>query len=382
MDLEVTNFQSIEHVSVTLSGLTVLVGRSNLGKSAIVRALDALLTNPTGSDFVRHGDKCARKVSGNKTCKCYSEVTLKLDGHTVTWQKGDSTHRYTVDGTLYDKVERGAPSFLVPLGLHPLGIGDDEVSLQVSSQWRPLFLLDRKGSEIAEAVSGIGNLDRIHDALRKVESDKRQAVSTKKVREADLQDVTSKLAKMDGLGDLEALVADVCILEKAYQASAKRLEWLRSIKGRFDRLSSEVARQEVLLASTLEAPPHEKANQSKKLASWVQRNERVSLRVARSEQALEGTFPSPLKLPLETLALLRKGQRLQRAEPPQCNLTPPVQPKLVPPGFTQRVASVATQAKKKKESLEAMGAELDRLSSELKATPLCPTCGRPCEVHS
>src|SRR5688572_7680246 len=59
MHLTVTDFQSLGRVEVEVSGLTVLVGPSNRGKSALIRALEAVLFNKPGDAFVRHGKKKA-----------------------------------------------------------------------------------------------------------------------------------------------------------------------------------------------------------------------------------------------------------------------------------------------------------------------------------
>ena len=44
LDVEIRNFQSIDHVHLRVEGFTALVGRSNIGKSAVVRAVKAALT--------------------------------------------------------------------------------------------------------------------------------------------------------------------------------------------------------------------------------------------------------------------------------------------------------------------------------------------------
>ena len=61
-EVEVRNFQSVEHAVFRIEGFTALVGRSNIGKSALVRAVKAALTGATGTDFVRHGGLCARRL--------------------------------------------------------------------------------------------------------------------------------------------------------------------------------------------------------------------------------------------------------------------------------------------------------------------------------
>ena len=63
--LVIDNFQSHEHTEVEFgSGLNVVVGPSDFGKSALVRALRWVLYNePRGANFIRAGTKvCQVKV--------------------------------------------------------------------------------------------------------------------------------------------------------------------------------------------------------------------------------------------------------------------------------------------------------------------------------
>ena len=44
--LEISNFQSVEKADIQLGGFTVIVGPSNSGKSALLRALRAVVRPP------------------------------------------------------------------------------------------------------------------------------------------------------------------------------------------------------------------------------------------------------------------------------------------------------------------------------------------------
>ncbi len=240
MHISVRDFQSITHSEVTVEGFAVLIGRSNIGKSALVRAVHAALTNPTGTAFVRHGATCARLLKDQKTCKCFCQVHLVGKGFDILWEKGDAVSRYTVNGAVYDKIDRGIPPFLAPLGFAPIRVGDDSVSLHVSGQWKPIFLLDRKGSEIAELVSDVGKLDKINEAIRYAEKDRREAQSTRKVREGDVKQLEAALVRFENLdaGLAQAERAEALGDELA-QAEAN-VKLLRRANARHDVLAAEL----------------------------------------------------------------------------------------------------------------------------------------------
>ncbi len=197
-EIEVRNFQSIEHAQITLAGYTSIVGRSNIGKSAIVRAVKAALTGAAGTSFVRHGPDCARKLKDAKKCHCKTSVRIKREGFDLLWEKGDHHNSYTFNGTVYDSVERGTPNFLTE-GYAPIKIGDDKELLQVADQFDPIFLLNRTGGVVADVLSDVAHLDRINAAMRLVERDRREALSTRKIREQDVTTLSERLEQFDGI---------------------------------------------------------------------------------------------------------------------------------------------------------------------------------------
>src|SRR5277367_3768831 len=153
-EVEVTNFQSIEHAKFVIEGYTALVGRSNIGKSAIVRAVKAALTGASGTSFVRHGPNCARRLKDAKKCQCKATVRIKREGFDLLWEKGDSDNRYTFNGQVNDSVGQGTPTFL-QAGFAPIKIGDDKELLQVADQFDPIFLLNKTGGAVADVLSDV-----------------------------------------------------------------------------------------------------------------------------------------------------------------------------------------------------------------------------------
>jgi DNA repair ATPase RecN len=201
IDVEIKDFQSIERVVLTIDGFTALLGRSNIGKSAVIRAMKAALTGSAGTAFVRHGPSCARRVKKTKTCKCFSSVHLRGKDFDLLWEKGDAINRYTYNGQVYDRAERGVPEFLLDK-FALVKVGDDQKLLQCSDQFYPIFLLDQTGGVVAEVLSDAARLDRINVAMKLAEKDRREAVSVRKVREQDLTLLAEKIGRFDGLDNV------------------------------------------------------------------------------------------------------------------------------------------------------------------------------------
>jgi DNA repair ATPase RecN len=199
INIEVKGFQSAEDVKFVIDGFTAIVGRSNIGKSALVRALKCALTNAEGVSFVRHGPECARVLRGVKTCKCFASVHIVTEGFDLLWEKGDSVYRYTFNKSEYDHPGKGIPEFLANNGLAPVRVGDGAGCIQISNQFYPIFLLDQSGGVVAETISDVSKLTRINKATKLVEKDRRDLQATKKVREKDFDNLRLRLCTYEGL---------------------------------------------------------------------------------------------------------------------------------------------------------------------------------------
>lgn len=237
LDVEIHNFQSIEHTHVRIEGFTALVGRSNLGKSAIVRAVKAALTGAAEDNFVRHGATCEREVKGTKSCKCYCTVHLRAEGFDLLWEKGGDRNEYVFNGQKYSAMGKGTPTFLDE-GFGLVKIGDNKILLQVADQFRsegggPIFLLDESGQVIADVLSDVAQLDRINVASRMAEKDRRDAVAQRKVREKDVLELKIKTASYEGLDGVLTRVREV-------EVGERRIEEQRALRDKIKRLKESM----------------------------------------------------------------------------------------------------------------------------------------------
>lgn len=240
IEVEVENFQSITKASFKIDGFTALVGRSNIGKSALVRALRNALTGAQGTDFVRHGPSCERRLKDQKKCRCQTTVRIQTPSVEIVWEKGDGVNRYTLTKPgeapiLYDKVGAGTPDFLRP-EFSPVKVGDDQNLIQVSEQFDPIFLLNVSGSVVADVLSDVARLDDINGAIKLVVKDRKEAMSTRTVREKDVAELVTEAAKYI---DLDQTVGDVARIESQHDG-------LRKHQTRVDQVSGFMARLEGL----------------------------------------------------------------------------------------------------------------------------------------
>ena len=153
IEIEITNYESIDHTKIVVDGLTTIVGRNYLGKSSILRAINAALTNKDGTDFISWG-------------KTFCEVHIKFPDLDILWHKENGKNYYKINGKEYTKIGRGdPPKEILDAGFKPLEIGDKKINLNYAVQFFPLFLVDKKDSKSADILTSVYGLDCIYKAI-------------------------------------------------------------------------------------------------------------------------------------------------------------------------------------------------------------------------
>jgi hypothetical protein len=358
-EVEVRNFQSIEHARITIEGYTALVGRSNIGKSAIVRAIKSALTGATGTAFVRHGPHCARRLKDAKKCQCKASVRIKREGFDLLWEKGDNDNRYTFNGQVYDSVGQGTPSFLTE-GYEPIQIGPDKELLQVADQFDPIFLLNRTGGVIADVLSDVANLDQVNAAMRLVEKDRREASSTRKVREQDVVDLTQRLVAFDGLDDA---VAGVKAIEDKLADLGAADERLRQIERFLELAVARATAIKNLAGVEAVVIPSATASQTAvegllRLTRWYERLVALKTWWERAK-GVEGLAPpdsDPLKTALTGLMTMN--------------------------AFANRFDALSREVDHNEAAYKQIVETAGALQAEWDALGICPTCEQPCSGHA
>lgn len=187
--IELTNFMSHKHTVIEPApGLTVLVGPNNIGKSAVVAALQILCHNESSTHVIRHGER-----------ECLIHVTTD-DGHTIEWRRKTSPS-YLIDGQQFDRLGKGN----VPDELHKaLRLSKAEgFDIHFGTQKAPIFLLGDKEREAANFFASSS------DAIRLVEIQKRHkdkhddAKREKKALEAESKQLNAELAELEPVVEVD-----------------------------------------------------------------------------------------------------------------------------------------------------------------------------------
>jgi exonuclease SbcC len=190
--IRIKNFQSIHDAEIALGKFTVLVGPSNSGKSAVLRAFRTIISNASGSAFVTHG-------------KTKSELELHTDeGWAIFLERGKSLSTYRVitdhgDEEVYSKSGTKVPDDIAKLLCVPEVEGE---RLQFAFQFDRPYLMDAPGSKIASVIGDLTNINILHEAVREANRRRLEAKSKLKVRTGDLE---VESAKLQSYADLPTL---------------------------------------------------------------------------------------------------------------------------------------------------------------------------------
>jgi len=193
----IKNFQSHEDLNIIFSeGVTGLIGRSQSGKTAALRALSLLVENKPSS---------ARFYSNFASKNSNTEISLDIDNNKISVIKNvkvakDKTKslistNYIINNEEFSGVGRDVPDKI----RQALNISE----LNIQKQLDQPFLITSSPGEVSRTINKITNIDKadvwISELNKKINSSKREIVET----EADIDNIKKDLKKYDDIDKVE-----------------------------------------------------------------------------------------------------------------------------------------------------------------------------------
>lgn len=201
------NFQSHKRTRIKfVDGVNAIVGNSDSGKSAILRAFEWVVYNrPVGDDYLSHW---AEEIS----------VTILFDdGAKITRGRDKQGNYYKLNGEVFRAFKQEVP---VPIQ-EALNLND----INIQAQMDPPFLISFKPGDAAQLLNKAVNLDIIDTTISNIRKKKLDADRDYKQSLASIEDYNNELKKYNYLKQMEA---DVILYESA---AAARSTLARQIKG-------------------------------------------------------------------------------------------------------------------------------------------------------
>lgn len=214
------NFMSHSHTVIDLSsGLTVLTGPNNCGKSAFVSALQILAENSTGDYMVRHGAK---------ECRIIVETD---DGHTIEWKRKKKTVSYCIDGEEFHRLRNSVPEKLHQiLKLSQVKAGDsDQFDVHFGEQKSPIFLLGEPGSRAARFFASSSDASKLIEMQKLHRNKVKSAQQEFQRQQAESKQIAMTLEILTPIPDLDLKLEQLGNTYEALLAEDQQLQQLERL---------------------------------------------------------------------------------------------------------------------------------------------------------
>lgn len=209
--IQIENFQRHALLRIRCGPVTSIVGPSDSGKSAVIRALRWLCLNPRGAADARHGESMIR-------------VRVKVDGRTIRRERTPSKNLYAVDGSEHKAVGADVPEQVADL----LNLGEENFQGQLDGP----FWLDLTPGELARRLNSIVDLGSIDESLSRIASELRRAKSRAEVAEERRAEAERRLAELEHVPRMVEEFERLRGLEREAAARASEASSLASLAER------------------------------------------------------------------------------------------------------------------------------------------------------
>lgn len=198
--------------------ITTIVGSSDHGKSASLRALYYLCTNsPSGVAFIRHG------ASDTK-------IHLKLSGSSIKRHRSrESTNLYILDGKSFTALRSNVPEEIAFL----LNIIPD---INFQRQQDPPFWFSKTPGEVSRELNQIINLGLIDKTLSNLASNLRQARATVSVSQDRLDKAKENRIKLRWVKEVHEDLVQLESQNSCVEELAQKLARIAGLEAEASRL--------------------------------------------------------------------------------------------------------------------------------------------------
>ena len=393
VSLSVKDFQIIKSANLSfLPGLNCIIGQSNNGKSALMRAAKACIYNTTGTNSVRLG------------CSNFA-VGLQMNGHTVILQKGNNS-LYKIDNEVYGKIGRTQLEEVASaLGIRELSINGSNEDINFWDQMEKPFLLDRSETELFRFIVDSGKDNNITTALKTITQDRQQITKDIAIAEGKIAQIEDNIKRQDEeLKDSDIILA-TCNRVIELGPKIKRAQELTNLKNKSlldgQNLSLVISEyNKVSKALTDTDDSFNKINLNMKKFDLISN---ISSRINKSQTKLDllNTEYNKIKhldIPdlnekfskyktlgeLITKLRVTSGliQELSSKKFPEItdNFGLKIQKLSAISALVSSINNKQDLISKSNQELNNINKEIDELDKEIKSIGICPMCGQP--IHN
>lgn len=232
------NFQSHKYTEVVLNEkLNVIVGPSDSGKTAIIRAIKwALYNEPAGDFFIREGEKEVSVIlifSDNTQLTRHRSKTKNV--YELKYNNGEELRLEGFGTGVPDEIKES-------IGIYKINLdGKETNSISLAEQLEGPFLLSEKTSTRASAIGQLVGVDVIDEALTEVLKDVKTLNITKKNLEEEINQLNEEIKTYDNLEQLKITLKSVSNIREQISKSQESLDKLNHNHNLLKKLDYEIS---------------------------------------------------------------------------------------------------------------------------------------------
>lgn len=215
--IKIRNFQALKDVTITLGNVTVLVGKSDVGKSAFIRALNSFFHNSFNEEYAHNG---------NLPCG----IAIQKDGKVAIGRRTTKGVEYKLDSTVYSKTAKKLPTDISSfLGIQEYAIDKDySILFQIQNQFDSPFLLQESSTSVAKIIGRISNLNVVLMAMRQMYADQLDTKQELNFANSKLNQAKESLKKFSSIKEQEVAIFKAKQLSKDLSSQESLLDSVRN----------------------------------------------------------------------------------------------------------------------------------------------------------
>ncbi len=363
------------------SGVNVLTGPNNSGKSALVTALQLLTELPTreGTYMIRHGEKEA-------------EVTVETsEGDVITWGRKETSSYLVINGERHSRLSNNQEHFLNELHkvlkLPQVKNKEDSFDIHFASQKQPIFLLDDPPSRAATFFSVSSDAGRLVEVRDLFKSKVNKAKEKRNSLDRKLNALKLDLERLAPLKEMDVQISALRgwfdSIEKESQQIVAGFE-LHEVfkKGVFER--HKLLAKHTLHLRVNPPPLFEDVTILEGTIAQIRMLQKREQKLKSDVATLANLKPSfdlvDIQILESSIASLRSFSKVLAEK----NRAESIIHKILPPPELVDCAPLEEQVRKQKKALNDTTALFQKVNQArvalekwIKENPTCPTCGAP-----
>ena len=225
--LEIKNVQSHKNSRLEFSpGINALVGTSNNGKSAVLRALMWAITNrPLGTEILL--SNWAYDSKGKQSEEM--SVTVEKENSVLIRRKTKTENEYVLNGDVMEAIKTDVPENVKNF----FAISETNIQKQQDAP----FLLSQSSGKTAEYFNRIVRLDIIDRVLTNAESTRRKMKNQVESSENEEKKLEAELEKYDWLDSVENLIERYKVIDSKCEELTRSRDELKTSVEKFEEIN-------------------------------------------------------------------------------------------------------------------------------------------------